>query len=603
MNKLSIGFVLGGIMIGAGIVGSRAGDARPAAAGDGSFAIRNVRVFDGARTIPRTNVVVREGSIASIGESLPSGIETIDGEGQTLLPGLIDAHTHAFGDALARALVFGVTTELDMFTEHRLAGAMRREQREAGGALQRADLLSAGTLITAPGGHGTEYGLQIPTLTRPEEALAFVDARIAEGSDYLKIVYDDGATFGKQIPTVSRDVMGAAIRAARSRDKLAVVHISARRAADEAIAAGASGLIHLFADEPPDPAFGRRVKNAGAFVTPTLTVIASTTGVPGSGPLLDDANLTPFMTAAERAALAASFPKRPGSTSNLDHAFAAVRLLRDAGVPLLAGTDAPNPGTAHGASIHRELELLVQAGLSPEAALAASTSASARAFGLADRGRIAPGLRADLLLVSGDPTRDIKATRRIVSIWKRGTRLDRRTAPEGPSTPDAAASSGMISGFNDKEASAEFGVGWQISTDTRMGGKSEGTMKIVAPGAQGTPGALEATGELRGGAPFPWAGPMFFPGASPMAPVNLSRFREIAFWVRGDGAEYRLMVFATRLGNIPATYAFRAGTEWTEVVVPFKALSDLDGSDIRGVLFSAGSPGPFRFAIDEVRFR
>ena len=96
-------------------------------------------------------------------------------------------------------------------------------------------------------------------------------------------------------------------------------------------------------------------------------------------------------------------------------------------MPILAGTDAPNPGTAHGASIHRELELLVRAGLSPLEALRAATSVPARAFALHDRGRIAPGLRADLVLVDGDPTRDILATRNIVAIWKLGRIVDRES--------------------------------------------------------------------------------------------------------------------------------------------------------------------------------
>ena len=94
------------------------------------------------------------------------------GGGRTLLPGLIDAHAHAFGDALARALAFGVTSELDMFTDHELAARLRREQAEGeGGAKDRADIFSAGTLVTAPGGHGTEYGVRIPTLARAADAL------------------------------------------------------------------------------------------------------------------------------------------------------------------------------------------------------------------------------------------------------------------------------------------------------------------------------------------------------------------------------------------------------------------------------------------------
>jgi imidazolonepropionase-like amidohydrolase len=109
-----------------------------------------------------------------------------------------------------------------------------------------------------------------------------------------------------------------------------------------------------------------------------------------------------------------------------DAQLAAVRSLHAAGVRLLAGTDASrrNP-TAHGISLHRELELLGQAGLSPAEILGAATKKSADAFRLADRGRIVPGLRADMLLVRGDPTSDLLAIRDIVRIWKAGVEVDR----------------------------------------------------------------------------------------------------------------------------------------------------------------------------------
>ena len=94
-------------------------------------------------------------------------------------------------------------------------------------------------------------------------------------------------------------------------------------------------------------------------------------------------------------------------------------------VPILAGTDAPVPGTTYGASLHGELALLVRSGLSPVQALAAATSVPAQVFGLKDRGRIRSGMRADLVLVEGDPTRDIRATRKIVAVWKRGIRVHR----------------------------------------------------------------------------------------------------------------------------------------------------------------------------------
>lgn len=129
-------------------------------------------------------------------------------------------------------------------------------------------------------------------------------------------------------------------------------------------------------------------------------------------------------------------------------------------------------------------------------------------------------------------------------------------------------------------------------------------MQVMTPGAQGSKGALQVTGVMKPGAPFPWAGAIFFPASPPMTPANLSRFKELAFWTRGDGRQYQVMVFATRLGNIPAAQPFTAGPEWTEVVLPLKGFGGIDGSDLSGILFSADArPGPFGFAIDNVRLR
>jgi imidazolonepropionase-like amidohydrolase len=101
-------------------------------------------------------------------------------------------------------------------------------------------------------------------------------------------------------------------------------------------------------------------------------------------------------------------------------AYEAVRILHDNGIDVLAGSDTPNGGTVVGASMHVELEVLVDIGLSATDAMAAATSKPARLFGLEDRGRIAPGLVADLLLVEGSPDITITDTRNIVSVWKAG---------------------------------------------------------------------------------------------------------------------------------------------------------------------------------------
>lgn len=176
MDRRSIALVGTGLaLVTAGIVGAMKPAPTAPQGTPGEFLIRDVRVFDGERVLPRTNVHVRNGLIVSLGNTVPAGVHVIPGEDRTLMPGLIDAHTHAFGDALERALVFGVTTELDMFTDHRFAAAMRAEQNSPGGAPRRADLFSAGTLVTAPKGHGihrsgTGMGpaASPPTTERPE---------------------------------------------------------------------------------------------------------------------------------------------------------------------------------------------------------------------------------------------------------------------------------------------------------------------------------------------------------------------------------------------------------------------------------------------------
>lgn len=119
------------------------------------------------------------------------------------------------------------------------------------------------------------------------------------------------------------------------------------------------------------------------------------------------------------------------------HCKATVAELYRRGVPVLAGTDANTaPGSPmqvpHGISLHHELELLVEAGLTPVDAVRAATVAPARTFGLADRGRVAPGLRADLVLIDGDPTVDITSTRALRAVWCAGRRFDpppRRLTP------------------------------------------------------------------------------------------------------------------------------------------------------------------------------
>jgi imidazolonepropionase-like amidohydrolase len=271
-------------------------------------------------------------------------------------------------------------------------------------------------------------GGSFPTVDDPADAQAFVDARIAEGSDYIKIIYDDLSSIGRHQPMLDKRTLKAVVDAAHARGKLAVVHILSEWQAKDAIEAGADGLAHLFTGATVSPDLATLAASHHVFVTPTLTVLFSDCGQPSGPRIANDSLLRPYIRPGMRKQAAMAFPPTKGS--RCEGTKEAVRQLVRAGVPVLTGTDAPSPGQSYGASVHGEMELLVGTGLTPVQALTAATSAPARAFRLTDRGVIAAGKRADLVLVDGDPTRDITATRRIVSVWKRGVEAKRERFAE-----------------------------------------------------------------------------------------------------------------------------------------------------------------------------
>ena len=389
----------------------------------GRFVIRGVRLFDGDGVSERRNVVVRDGRISQIGgaELLPEGVEVIDGGGRTLLPGLIDSHVHLAPDpeqALSQSLSLGVTTVIDMFSTGEAFSALKQFEREDSPAL--ADLRTAGTGATAPGGWPSSQTVY-PTISNPAEAEAFVQARLAEGSHFIKVFYDDLRRSGAPRPTIDEETLRALIDAAKTHGVVSVVHIATETDARKAIAAGGDGLAHMFIGDRASADFGEFVASHDTFVIPTLSVLrCRELSVPKAAA---DERLAPFLPRQTRR-LAALSPQQGRMPCGAVRP-ALIQLIA-AGVPILAGSDEPIPGSTYGASLHGELSLLVENGLSPLQALIAATSAPADAFRLADRGRIRPGLRADLMLVEGNPTRDILATRNIVAVWKRGEQATRR---------------------------------------------------------------------------------------------------------------------------------------------------------------------------------
>ncbi len=389
--------------------------------------IHHVRIFDGQRVIPEGAVVVRGGKIVAVGADVapPEGAEMLDGQGQTLLPGLIDAHFHEYApDTYRQALAFGVTTVVDMFAHLPPSGppVQLRSQRDA----NEADSVP-GVLITVPGGHGSQFPGVFPQLaTTPQECTAAVERAVTAGSRFIKLVYDSGETIAPQpVPTLSREVFARCVQAAHAHDRIAVVHATTLRESREALEAGADGLVHGLTDVLPDEALVRTMAARRVLVVPTLAVTDSAARRGHPEALLEDARVAPYLTPSGLMMETLSFPDGIGARLRPEVTRQYTRQLEEAGVPVLAGSDCGNPGVTAGAGLHVELGLLVDAGLTPVQALAAATSRPAAGFHLADRGRIAPGLRADLLLVEGDPTADIHKTLDIRAVWKEGRRLDR----------------------------------------------------------------------------------------------------------------------------------------------------------------------------------
>lgn len=383
--------------------------------------IVNAKVFDGRQLQEWTSVRFVDGLITecSVASAAQEGDEVIDAAGGTLLPGLIDAHVHLVPGALEQSLTFGVTTVLDMFSKPDvIAGA----KAQAGTRTDLADVRSSGIGATAPGGHPSIMYAPFPTLTSAGEAQQFVAERVGEGSDYLKIFSGTGGLW----PALDSETTKALVAAAHARGLLVVAHVSSVAGVEEVVDAGVDVLAHVPADAEMDQALVACIAEAGIVVGPTLATIENTLGEAGGPAVAGDRRLADVLGAAWVRRLKSGSPSLGGrAMPPYSLAEENVRRLAQAGVTLLAGTDAPNPGTVFGASLHRELELLVRCGLSPAQALAAAMSEPARVFGLPDRGRVGTGLRADLVLVSGDPLEDITATRSIERIWRGGATCDR----------------------------------------------------------------------------------------------------------------------------------------------------------------------------------
>jgi imidazolonepropionase-like amidohydrolase/poly(3-hydroxybutyrate) depolymerase len=412
-------------------------------AGDQAVAISNVRIFDGARVLQQGTVVFMHGTISAVGSkvTVPAGAQIIDGSGKTLLPGLIDAHVHmadsyrtAGGLPLEQAAVYGITTVMDLASSNPGDYQEFKQKVRAGAYPQGADIYTAGVGATAPGGHGSRG--QVPTLTSVAQVPAWVNERAATGSDYIKVVSETFAEHFRDVPTISDEIFAAVVSEAHRHGLLAVSHTLQQFRARRAVEAGIDGLVHISPYDVPDPDFGQLMAKHKVFQSTNLISYAP---VSTKINLAKDPDLAPFMP---KFMIDGLLDARPFADAVHQYSMAAFRLLHLAGVKILAGTDIGYP---YAPLLHAELELMVRdGGLTPVEALMTATSNTTGAYRLKDRGWIKPGMRADLLLVTGDPTTRLKDLRNISAVWARGVAIDR--AAYQAKLPDMKAPTGGFGG-------------------------------------------------------------------------------------------------------------------------------------------------------------
>jgi len=410
---------------------SLAAGARASGRSGGLLAIENVRLFDAvtARILPGQTVVVAGERIAAVGPAgevvIPEGAERIDGKGKTLLPGLWDMHAHVSDEDGPLYLAAGVTGARDL--GNRIDRTLTLRERWGEGRAPGPRLVLAG-FLNGPGPRGSAIGQIVAT---PEEACAAVDLYADLGYRQLKL-YND-------LPTTLVPLL---IDEARSRGLRVGGHIPNGLTTREAVAAGFDEIHHLralFADflPPPDEplppmaafverarqtaeldlgsdqfqAFLRLLSERKVVVDPTLSVFEDAfLGRPGR--LTPGwARLTTRLPETMRAEVEEKFlPFSPEDDPLFRKAFEAylalIRQLHAAGVTLVAGTDQPVAGLA----LHRELELYAEAGIPAPEVLKIATLGAARVAGMGEEaGSIEVGKLADLILVRGDPSRDLGA--------------------------------------------------------------------------------------------------------------------------------------------------------------------------------------------------
>jgi hypothetical protein len=401
---------------------------QPAPTARAALVIRDVTLVDGSGAAPRAHVslVVRGGRIAGV---VPTGAEpeadlVVDGRGRYAIPGLIDAHVHLSGgpweqatEQLAGALRGGVTAVYDVAGDARQTGDLARAALAGeieSPAIYYAALMAGPAFFTDPRIRGASLGFtpgEAPWGRAVTPELDMVQAVAAARGT--------GATAIKLYAALDSAAAARATAEARRQGLRVVAHATVFPATPmQLVTSGVTMLTHtpylVWEGSPPTPDYTRRARGDFLHVPADSPVIERLLAAMRDRGVALNPTLWVF---------AEGQPEDSVSRVRTPWMYAVTHRAAELGVPIVAGTDGLMPRAGRGLpTLHRELALLVSgAGLTPLQALTAATSAAARAIGAeADRGTLAPGRVADVVLLDADPTADIANTRRIWMVVKEG---------------------------------------------------------------------------------------------------------------------------------------------------------------------------------------
>jgi imidazolonepropionase-like amidohydrolase len=423
-------------------------------------------LYEGARVIPGDGspatedaaFLVEGGSITSLGKrgdvTAPAGARRVDLAGKTVMPALIATHVHPgfqkgltysaenftrenILDDLNRALYFGISTVMSLGIEKgEVMYRIRADQ--AAGRLGGARLMLAGRGIGAPnaGPGAAAYAGIAYEITTEDQAKNAVQELAARKVDVIKIWVDDRGGRAPSLPiALSRTVIDEGHRLGFK----VTAHVFYHKDAVELAAAGINNFAHLVRDMEMSDALIATMNQKGIYVMPNIG--APERGTHTAPPAwFDEPYLAGLLRDTEPADVVArirkSFTDRDAATAarnrqNYAILQKSVAKLSAAGARIILGSDTGLEDHPFGYAEQKELQLMAEAGMTPSQVITAATSRAAEFLALADRGTLAPGKRADLLVLDANPLDDIRNTRRIAKLYIAGSEVDRTALKAG----------------------------------------------------------------------------------------------------------------------------------------------------------------------------